>query len=284
MENYQSLNISCADGYSLSARFYRRQVGHRLHPILICPATGITQNFYQKFAQWLTQQGFDVLSFDFRGIGQSLHGPLKKSSASIIDWGQLDIPAAIDCLCRLTNQQQVYLLGHSAGGQLLGVAANHAKVAQVIAVAGSTGYVKALKGRTKTLAPLMFQVIFPLSNLLKGYGATKILNMGENLPKNVAKQWAAFCSKPGYIDNACKRKQANDFHAQIHCPITVYAAIDDEIATAENVKQFLALYPNAKTDYCPLRPVDFAQQKIGHMLMFKSHYQAIWPKLIEKLL
>jgi predicted alpha/beta hydrolase len=38
------------------------------------------------------------LIFDFRGIGESLHGELKDSTASINDWGILDIPAAVDTL------------------------------------------------------------------------------------------------------------------------------------------------------------------------------------------
>ena len=66
----------------------------------------------------VSQQGYDVLSFDFR-IGESLHGALKQSTASITDWGTLDIPAAIDALLIKTKANQVILIGHSAGGQLL---------------------------------------------------------------------------------------------------------------------------------------------------------------------
>ena len=76
--------------------------------------------------------------FDFRGIGESLHEPLKKSKASIVQWGQLDIPAAMEVLLNKTQTTQVILLGHSAGGQLLGINPNYEKVAKVIAVAGST--------------------------------------------------------------------------------------------------------------------------------------------------
>lgn len=35
------------------------------------------------------------------------------------------------------------------------------------------------------MAPVMFNVVFPVSIALKGYGATQMLGMGENLPKNV---------------------------------------------------------------------------------------------------
>ena len=69
-----------------------------------------------------------MLVFDFRGIGESLKGSVKQSKASIVQWGQLDIPAAIDALLAKTQAAKVILLGHSAGGQLLGIVPNYAKV------------------------------------------------------------------------------------------------------------------------------------------------------------
>lgn len=242
MNSVESFWISCKDGYQLAAQFYPALNSDKSYPILICPATGITKNFYHAFAQWLNQQGYPVLSFDFRGIGESLHGALKDSTASINDWGIYDIPAAIETLLNRTQAEKVIIVGHSAGGQLLGIASNYHKVAKVLAIAGSTGHVKGLKGKTKVLAPLMFNVIFPVSSFVKGYGATQFIGMGENLPKNVAKQWAEFCSKPGYVMNAIGKTIFEDYHQQIQCPITSFWATDDEIATHSNVKDLLRLY------------------------------------------
>ncbi|KAF1013715.1 MAG: hypothetical protein GAK29_04695 [Acinetobacter bereziniae] len=283
MTIYENLTISCADSYSLSARFYPAKQSTQHLPVLVCPATGITQGFYHHFIEWLTQQGVDVMVFDYRGIGESLHGPLRHSQASIQDWGQLDIPAAIESLLDKTGQQQITLLGHSAGGQLLGIVPNYEKVAQVISVSGSTGHVKGLKGRTKRLAPVMFKVVFPISSKIKGYGATKILGMGENLPKNVAKQWAQFCSKPGYVMNAVGKTVFEDYHHDIQCPITSYWASDDEIATAANVKDLLRLYPQAHTEMFELKPQDHGYNSIGHMLMFKKTHQNLWPVMAQKI-
>ena len=283
MNTFENLTITCADSYSLTARFYpAKQSTHRL-PILVCPATGITQGFYHHFIEWLAQQGSDVLVFDFRGIGESLHGPLRQSKASIQDWGQLDIPAAIETLLNKTGKQQVILLGHSAGGQLLGIVSNYKKVAQVIAISGSTGHVKGLKGRTKRMAPVMFKMIFPVSSLVKGYGATKFLGMGENLPKNVAKQWAEFCSKPGYVMNAIGKTIFEDYHNEIQCQITVYWSSDDEIATEANVKDLLRLYPKASTEMIELKPKDTGHKAIGHMLMFKRSHQNLWPTMAQNI-
>lgn len=282
MSSFENLSIHCSDGYELSARFYPHQTTskHAL-PVLICPATGITKTFYNSYATWLTEQGHDVLVFDFRGIGESLHGPLKQSTASIVQWGQLDIPAAIDTLINKTQAAQVIILGHSAGGQLLGIVPNYNKVAKVVAVSGSTGHVKDLKGRTKLLAPVMFNVIFPIARYTLGYGPTNAIGMGENLPKDVAREWAQFCSKPGYVLNALGKTVQQDFHAQVNCPITAVWSTDDEIATQANVKDLLRLYPNAPTDMIELNPQANGHKAIGHMMMFKSSHKNLWP-IIEK--
>ncbi|MFW2096661.1 alpha/beta fold hydrolase [Acinetobacter sp. ULE_I057] len=283
MNTFENLTITCADSYSLTARFYPAKQSTNRLPILVCPATGITQSFYHHFIEWLAQQGSDVLVFDFRGIGDSLHGPIRQSTASIQDWGQLDIPAAIETLLNKTGKEQVILLGHSAGGQLLGIVSNYKKVAQVIAISGSTGHVKGLRGRTKRMAPVMFNMIFPISSLVKGYGATKFLGMGENLPKNVAKQWAEFCSKPGYVMNAIGKTIFEDYHNEIQCPITVYWSSDDEIATEANVKDLLRLYPEAPTEMIELKPKDTGHKAIGHMLMFRKSHQNLWPIMTKNI-
>ncbi|MGE8559570.1 MAG: alpha/beta fold hydrolase [Acinetobacter sp.] len=284
MSQYEKLEIQCQDGYRLKGGFYPHQTEQvKSLPVLICPATGITKQFYNSYAIWLSQQGHDVLVFDFRGIGESLYGPLKKSTASIVQWGQLDIPAAIETLLKKTAAKQVVLMGHSAGGQLLGIAPNYDKVAKVVAVSGSTGHVKGLKGKTKLLAPVMFNMIFPLSRFTLGYGPTSAIGMGENLPKDVAREWAQFCSQPGYVINAIGKTVKDDFHAQITCPITVLWTSDDEIATEANVKDLLRLYPNAQTDMIELNPQVHGHKGIGHMLMFKKSHQNLWPVMAQQL-
>lgn len=287
MSEFQTLTITCKDGHPLAARFYAAnpEAEARPYPVLVCPATGITTQFYHSFNLWLQAQGYNVLCFDFRGIGKSLYGPLKHSTASIVQWGQYDIPAAIDALLEKTQAEKVILVGHSAGGQLLGIVPNYDKVAKVVAVSGSTGHVKGLKGRTKLLAPVMFDLIFPLSRLALGYGPTSKIGMGENLPKDVAKQWAQFCSKPGYVINAIGKMvpKTEDHHERITCPITVLWSSDDEIATEANVKDLIRLYPNAKANHKELKPTSFGHKAIGHMLMFKRSHQNLWPVIEQEI-
>jgi len=286
MSEFETLTLKCQDGYQLSARFYPvTETESKKSPILICPATGITKQFYHIFSCWLQAQGYAVMVFDFRGIGESLKGSVKQSKASIVQWGQLDIPAAIDALLAKTQAAKVILLGHSAGGQLLGIVPNYAKVEKVVAIAGSTGHIKGLRGRTKLLAPVMFNIIFPLARITKGYGPTQAIGMGENLPKDVAREWAEFCSKPGYIINAIGKTvpKTEDHHEQITCPITVLWSTDDEIATEANVKDLIRLYPNANASHKELKPSAFGHKAIGHMLMFKRSHQNLWPVIEQEI-
>lgn len=279
----QSFVFYAQDGYPLAADFYPHQGNKQPYPVLIAPATGIVKGFYRHFASYLSTLGYDVLSFDFRGIGASLHGDLDKSSASILDWGQSDLPAAVECLLARTQAEKMILVGHSAGGQLLGVMPNFQRVAKLVAIAGSSGHLAGLKGRTQLFAPVMFFAIFPLGTLFKGYAPTKMIGMGENLPHHVGRDWAKFCSRPGYIINA-KAQLQFEHHQEVSCPITAIYASDDEIATRRNVQDLLRLYPNAKSNLIELKPKHYQHQQIGHMLMFKNSHQNLWPIIANALI
>lgn len=283
---YEKIQFVTQDGYSLNGRFYPKNastsVAQKL-PILIGAATGIKQGFYQKFAEYLASQGHDVFTFDFRGIGDSLYEAIAQSKATITDWGRYDLPAALETLLTKAQAPQAILLGHSAGGQLLGLMHNHNKVAKVVAVAGSSGNLKGLKGRTKLMAPLMFNVVFPASSLLKGFAATKMFGMGENLPKGVGAEWRRFCSRPGYAINALGNSVHTHFYDAIQTPIVSIHASDDEIATERNVKDFLSTFPTTQTDLITLKPSDYGYKHIGHMAMFKASHHKLWSVIEREL-
>lgn len=283
MTQMMEVSISTEDNELLAGKFYPKQQESSYYPILICPATGIKQGFYRSFAVWLSEQGYDVMTFDFRGIGASLHGALKNSTASIDDWGCLDIPAAIDFLRNHTKQDKVVLIGHSAGGQLLGVVPNHHQVAKLITFASSTGYTKQLAGKTRYLAAVMFDVVFPISSLIYGYGATKFIGMGENLPKNVARQWREFCQNGQYVKYSIGKTIEQDYHDNVTCDVHAFYAIDDEIATEDNVKDFFSLFGLANIHYHKLVPKNYGLNEIGHMGLFKASHQILWKEILKVL-
>ena len=56
---------------ALSGR-YHAPCGAVKGTVLIAGAMGVKQDYYAEFAQWLAAQGYVALSFDYRGMGESL--------------------------------------------------------------------------------------------------------------------------------------------------------------------------------------------------------------------
>jgi predicted alpha/beta hydrolase len=281
----QPIAITCADGVVLQGHVVPASTpgGPQHLPVLICPATGVPQRFYLRFAQWLAAQGHAVLVFDYRGIGLSLQGPLKHCRASLKEWGQQDQVAALDWLLQHTGAEQALLIGHSAGGQMMGLMPNQHRIARVVGVATSTGWFKAMRPGFKWQARFALRLAVPLASRFKGYGPTSWFGLGEDLPATVARQWGQWCAAGGYATNAVKGRPAEDFHAQVRMPITVLHATDDDIANPATVADLLRTFPNAPRQARPIQPREHGLKRLGHIDWFRSSHQAVWPLIAQAL-
>lgn len=273
-----------AQGATLAGVIYQPQNPSALTPILIAPATGITQRFYKGFATWLMEQGHTVLTFDNRGIGASLNTPhVRQSTAKKQDWGLYDMPAALDFLLSHTGAQKAWLIGHSAGGQLLGLMNNHHRIERALAVASSSGYVKRLRWPGRISAWLMLKLMIPLTANTLGYVPSKKFGWGENLPKGVGLQWAKWCSSPGYVENEFGQGVQEHFYRQLNTPLVYLYASDDPIATPANVQDIMRLAPQAPARMIEIKPEQFKLPAIGHVDMFRPSHRAIWPHMLAQL-
>ena len=55
--------------------------------VVIASATGVPRRIYAGIARHLAEAGLAVLTFDYRGIGDSRQGPLRREPARMQDWG-----------------------------------------------------------------------------------------------------------------------------------------------------------------------------------------------------
>lgn len=278
----ETVHITCADGQRLHGHFIPRSGGARDGlPVLISPATGVRQHFYLRFAHWLATQGHDVLVFDYRGIGLSLHGRLKDCRATLAEWGQLDQAAALDWLLARTGAPQAVIVGHSAGGQMIGLLPNHHRVARLVGISASTGWFKAMRPGFRLKANFGMRLLLPLGIRLTGYGTTAVLGLGENLPAGVALQWSRWCTRGGYATNAVRHHPERDFHAQVRTPVTVLHAEDDDIANPATVADLLRTLPASLRKAHSLRPRDLGLRYIGHLDWFRQSHKNAWPLMAQ---
>ena len=278
------VELACADGVRLQGHFFAARGDASAAPVLISPATGVRQQFYWRFADWLASQGHPTLVFDYRGIGLSLVGRLADSRARLVDWGRLDQVAALQWLLARTGAAQVVLVGHSAGGQMIGLLPNHACIERVVGVAASTGWFGGMRFAFAMKARFGLRLMVPLGTLFRGYAPTAWLGLGENLPAQVARQWGQWCAAGGYATNAVRAGLADDFHAHVRAPIVVLHAEDDDIATPATVRDLLRTLPASPRATLRVRPSDHGLRGIGHLDWFRQSHQALWPLLRRAVL
>jgi predicted alpha/beta hydrolase len=280
----EAVEFAAADGTLLGGRFYPAAEARRSNPVLLCPATGVSQRFYGPFARWLAQQGSDVLTFDYRGIGASLREThVRLSPARKQDWGQLDMPAALDWLRQRSGADAVDLVGHSAGGQLIGLMPNHAAIRRVLMVSASSGHVWGLRMPYRIVAYGYLRVYLPVTARLLGYSPSHAIGMGEDLPAGVARQWSRWCLGRGYVANEFGRGITRHYYDEFRAPILSLYSNDDSIATPRNVDDLLRLFPSAPKQTVCLDPRAFGFKGFGHVDFFRTSRAAAWPLALDWL-
>ena len=273
-----SLSIMNDRNQALAATVYRPKTLVKT-AVMIAPATGIKRQFYHNFATYLAEHGFGVLTFDNEGIGESLSTDLAKCDASLISWGRHDMPAVLDALQDEFTDATYHLIGHSAGGQLIGLMPNSQSIASVFNVACSSGRIKNMDMPYKLKAMGFMEVFIPLTNLTLGYTPSDKIGMGEPLPRGVARKWREWCNGAGYIKTAFGKSIYTHFYDDITMPSLWLGFSDDDIANSKNMDDMIRVFTKMPVEKRFLDPKDFGVSSIGHMRYFSSRTNAKAPKL-----
>lgn len=280
--NCKEITIICEDGYKLAGSMFSPS-GQIKGAVLIGPATGIKRQFYKPFAEFLAENDFAVLSYDNRGIGGSLHGDIKKHSASLQCWGLLDQPAAIAELMAQFPNTSYHLVGHSAGGQLFGLAHNAKALTSMFNFASSSGRLLNMKIRDQFKSHFFMNLFIPISNSVFGHTKSHWLGMGEPLPKAVAKQWQTWCNGGGYVKTAFGKTIDKHYFDELTFPTMWVNAVDDFIANDKNVRDMMSVSPNIQAKTLTLDPKDHGLKEIGHMKFFSRKASVLWDIPLEWL-
>ena len=273
-----ALSIMTERNRTLAATVYRPKDEVKA-ALMIAPATGIKRQFYHNFATYLAASGFGVLTFDNEGIGESLSSDLAKCDASLISWGRHDMPAVLDALQDEFADATYHLIGHSAGGQLIGLMPNYQAIASVFNVACSSGQIKNMDMPYKLKAIGFMDAFIPLTNLTFGYTPADKIGMGEPLPRSVARQWREWCNGAGYIETAFGKSIHTHFYDEIDMPALWLGFSDDEIANSKNIDDMIRVFSKMPVEKRFFEPEEFGLNSIGHMRYFSSKTNAKAPQL-----
>jgi len=252
--------------------------------VLLAGGTGIKKEFYLNFARYLQEQGYHTLVFDYRGIGGSKPKSLRGFEAKNHEWGQKDMAGALDWLDDRYPSLPKFLVGHSAGGQQLGMMDNHHKFSKALLISSSTGYWKWIASPYKYFTLFVWQGLTPLMLNTVGYLPASWFRLGEDLPKGVAAEWRSWCLNATYFGKYFGTVIQKQFYSEVKIPIHFLYPEDDLIATDKTVASLRGFYTSAKTTTEKMILRDHHLQKVGHLGFFsRKSKEQLWGKAVTYL-
>ncbi len=276
--------FSADDGYELSGTLFQPAEGRWSGKVALLPgAIGVEQSFYKDYAAFLADEGFTVVTFDYRGIGGSLRAPLHSVRANLLDWGERDIAAVIAWISSEYPEAKLLYVGHSAGGQLLGLASNNDHVTAMLMISAPSGYWRLWKGWQRVFIGLLWFVLMPVMTRLVGHFPGKRIGLGVDLPPGVAFNWARWGRNPHYISDG-QGQPIREHYRSFTAPICAYSFSDDSYAPRAAVAELLSYYSEAPRQHEHLRPQDIGVRSIGHLRFFKENVRdSLWRRTMELL-
>lgn len=281
----EKINIAVSANDHLIAHIFRAAPDKkRARSVIVGPATAVAQTYYIKFCTYLAEQGFDVLSFDFRSVGQSLLRPIQEyRDIGFSDWAEQDYPAVIDFMHAQFPNQPLYIVGHSVGGWMPGATRASHRIDGILGIAALSAYWALMSRPYRYGHWLTWNTLVPLTTNLLGYWPGWA-GLTHDLPRKLGQEFAQWAQLPGFLFDAPQfdaRGNAAKFTGHLH----LYQIADDAWGTPEAVSALQPHYSNAKTNVMEtLKPADFGAKSIGHLNFFRSvHRDTLWPHALARL-
>ncbi|NYE22097.1 alpha/beta hydrolase family protein [Pigmentiphaga litoralis] len=285
-----------ADGYALGGYVWHGAgEPKRPRPVaIINAATSVRCRYYARFAYWLHQHGWDVVTFDYRGIGESRHGSLRKLDADWIDWGEHDVEGALRYVTERFPGQPIDVIGHSAGGFVVGLAASARQIQRIFTVGAQYAYWRDYSPQVRKAMFLRWHVAMPLLAWMLGYVPAKRLGWMEDTPKGVALDWGRMGPRfehtvrrgrgrglgPGR-DTAQRNSAAEELASrfrQVTAPILAVGIDDDPFGTEPALDRLLDYYTRSERHHLRLAPAAINVPEIGHFAFFHEGFRdTLWP-------
>jgi predicted alpha/beta hydrolase len=285
------ITLPAMDGYLLGATLFLPR-GAKRHAVLINSATAVPRKIYRGFAGYLARRGCAVLTYDYRGIGdsrqKSLVGynqvkSLNGFKASMSDWATLDVTGAVVWMRERYHHLPLNYVGHSFGGQALGLLANNPEVSRALLIAAQAGYWKLMAVPERYRVYVMLNYVgTPLTRLL-GY-APGWSGLGMDLPKDAFLQWVSWVKSPRYLFDDKNLASLQNF-PNYRGALRALCMSDDPWATRPAVELLCSGFAAIKPEIITVTPADTGAAKIGHLGFFRpEHRDTLWRGAAEWLL
>lgn len=235
--------------------------------IVVLSGTGIPARFYHRMATFLAEEGAAVLTFDYRGIGESLKSGVRKVQSGMESWAEYDVGAALDAARAKFPNGPLNVIAHSVSTLFVGATPQAKGLSRLVFLGPHTGYWRDYGRRWRPLLYLTWHVFMPAMTRLFGYFPGRVLKLGENLPPRIAFDWAGR-RQPGLIGTPDDDRRFTRLLAgfrDIRAEALALSVSDDAFAPPEAAHRLLGMYPGLEVTHRVTSPAALGRSRVGHL-------------------
>jgi predicted alpha/beta hydrolase len=273
--------LRCQDGYALRCAVWPAAEPALPLTVVVASAMLVRRRFYAKFASFLASQGVRTLTVSNRGVGLSLQAESRDWPHRLAHWGERDLPAALDWARRTEPSHRLAVVGHSMGGQLLGLSKAIDQLDAVVTVAATAAYWGHWP-RPQRWGIRAWYAAAP--QLARGLGAlpAEHVRMGPNTHMGLIRDWALWGRHPDYLFG--DRFGLADHAASYRGRVRAYSFSDDvSLGCSAAVDALHEHFPVAQLARHHVRPEQLGLAGIGHFGFFRQASEPLWRDTLEWL-
>lgn len=279
----RDVSIAAADGLPLAATTFERPGDGAAPAVVILAGAGVRRRYYARFAQFLATHGLRAVTFDYRGIGGSRPARLRGFAARMQDWARLDAVGVLRWVRAEWGDERPLLVGHSFGGQALGLLPPPLLARSAVLVAAQSGYWGHWRGLGRVGMFALWHLGVPLLCRVYGYFPGRRLGLREDLPADVAREWASWGRRPGYVFEADGGLWREGYRL-VEMPILAYSFSDDGFAPRRAVDRLLAGFERASVERRHVAPRELGVRRLGHWGFFREDFrETLWAQALAWL-
>ncbi|QEN89240.1 alpha/beta fold hydrolase [Labrys sp. KNU-23] len=266
--------ITCRDGVVLAGHFWPFAGADSAGTVIVNAATGVLARYYHRYARFLAEQGFDAITYDYRGIGLSRPHDIRRCGYRWREWGSQDFEAVLQYAGQRRPGRPLFVVGHSIGGFLPGFAGNAASIDRMLTVGAQYAYWPDYAHGRRLRLLWRWHVLMPLLTAICGYFPGRRLGWLEDLPAGIALEWSF---RRRRVEDSHPRRERGEVLARfaaVSAPILAVTASDDEFGTVPAVRRALAYYSSSAATAVRLLPQDYGLSEIGHFSLFHDRHRA----------
>jgi predicted alpha/beta hydrolase len=279
----RKISIACKDGVTLSGYLFQPQEAVK-GAVVISAALGVPKESYEPFARFLAEQGYAAVTYDNRGIGESRSDAIRGRDLRMIDWGAQDLEAVLSTVIAEGLTKRIFLVGHSAGGQLIGLAPLSSRLSGVVFAPALNANWRMYPWPFCIVIYLLMHVIIPVLSVGRDMFPARAIGFSSvDVPTGIISQWARWARQKDYLFTK-KFGIDTSRYAEFTFPIMAYSFDDDTYGPQAAIEHLLSQYPKAKIGRRRIMASELGTGKIGHLGFFKEKMrQTLWKQTVEWL-